>query len=420
MNRVSKKGERINERRRMMEAVMMADPAREARLAAIQMLIPIGLERVEEELQQEVAALAGDRYARGKAMGSWGSNAGSVYVYDQKLKIRVPRVRRKDTDEEVPLMSYVRLQSPQVIEDAALRRVMNGISQNKYEKAVLSVPETMGIKRESVSKKWIRASAKKLKKLMERSLSVYDIVAIILDGKAFGDNEMILALGITLSGEKVVLGMIEASAESTEVCRDFVRGLIDRGLNTKNEILCVTDGSKGLRKGVKLALGEKAVMARCHWHKRENVLDYLSQENKAVYRVKLQNAYEDPTYMGAKSRLDSIKRELRFINESAVHSLEEGMEETLTLHRLGLFEQLGTSLKTTNCIENLNSQLGIYTDRVCRWHHSDHRRRWVAASLLEIEPRLRKIKGHRHLPELRIAMRELVRGKEQEALKDAA
>lgn len=420
MNRIAKKAIWINERQRKMEAAMALDPAREARLAAIQMLIPMGLKKVEEELKEEVEVLTGRRYAHGKEAGSWGSNFGSVYLGDQKVRVKVPRVRRKDTDEEVPLTSYVRLQSPQVIDQLSLNRVINGISQRKYEKAVLSVPETFGISRGSISKKWIRASARKLRQLLERDLSAYDIVAMILDGKAFGDNEMILALGITMEGEKVVLGFIEASTENFIVCRDFIRGLIDRGLNMENEILCVTDGSKGLIKAVNSVIGDKAVPARCQWHKRENAVGYLKKDDQAGYRRKLQAAYEQPTYESAKSRLLAIQKELRVLNVSAANSLEEGLEETLTLHRLGMFEKLGTSLKTTNCLENVNRQLGVYTDRVCRWTNSAQRQRWVATALLEIEPSFKKIKGYKYLLELREAMRLSVGRKNQVEIKKAA
>ena len=154
-------------------------------------------------------------------------------------------------------------------------------------------------------------------------------------------------------------------------------------------------------------MGEKTVIHRCQWHKRENVVSYLSEEHKAEYRSNLQRAYEQLTYEKAKKRLQSIRRELSLINQSAVNSLNEGFEETLTLHRLGVFEKLGRSLKTTNCIENLNKQLAVYTDRVCRWQSSDHRRRWVATALLEIEPRLNKVMGYGHLKELREAMKQL-------------
>jgi transposase-like protein len=169
----------------------------------------------------------------------------------------------------------------------------------------------------------------------------------------------------------------------------------------------VIDGAKGLRKGVVEVLGKKALIARCQWHKRENVVSYLSRERQGEYRRKLQSAYERPTYDAAKGGLLAIRRELRLVNESAAASLDEGMEETLLLHRLGMFDKIGRSFKTTNCIENVNRQLELYTGRVSRWRHSDQRRRWVATALLEIEPRLRRIRGHEHLGDLRLAMRNL-------------
>jgi transposase-like protein len=153
-------------------------------------------------------------------------------------------------------------------------------------------------------------------------------------------------------------------------------------------------------------MGGKAVIQRCQWHKRENVVSYLDKANQDAFRRKLQAAYELPTYDKAKARLESIRRELKLINESAVTSLDEGFEETLTLHRLGLFGKLGQSFKTTNCIENVNKQLATKTDRVDRWQNSNQRQRWVATALLVIEPRLSKVKGHRHLTELRSAMKE--------------
>ncbi|MDP6426175.1 MAG: hypothetical protein QF443_04220 [Dehalococcoidia bacterium] len=107
------------------------------------------------------------------------------------------------------------------------------------------------------------------------------------------------------------------------------------------------------------------------------------------------------------SGVGSVKKELSILNQSAVRSLEEGLEETLTLHRLGMFPKLGTSFKTTNCIENIMRQVGIYTDRVSYWKNSDQRQRWVGTALQEIEPNLRTVRGYRHLKELRRAMKGL-------------
>jgi len=135
------------------------------------------------------------------------------------------------------------------------------------------------------------------------------------------------------------------------------------------------------------------------------VVGYLGKERAEEWRGKLQAAYEESSYKAAKERLLALRPELKAMNVSAVASLNEGFEETLTLHRLGLFKELGASLKTTNIVENVNGLLQQRTGRVTRWRNSDQRQRWVATALLEIEPGLRVIKGHKHLPALRAAMR---------------
>jgi transposase-like protein len=421
MKTVTKKMRRIKQQTELQS--MTAEQMHfEEEMAAIQGLIGLGMKAATEKIQKEFLALVGQKYERGKPMGPWGNNRGSIYLGDQKVTMTVPRARNAQTGEEGVLRSYERLQSPRVIEEMALRRVINGISMGHYEEAALCVPETFGIAGDSVSRRWIRASAKKLAALNDRSLSKYDIVAIFLDGKHFStDHEIIVALGITLSGEKVILGIVETSTENYVVCRDFVRSLVERGLRAENPILCIIDGGKGLHKGLKEVLAEQAVIQRCQWHKRENVLKYLPQSRQGEFRRKLQGAYEQPTYEMAKNHLEAIKRELKSINLSAVNSLEEGFEETLTLHRLGMFEKLGRSFKTTNAIENVNSLLGMYTDRVDYWKNSEQRQRWVATALLQIEPKLRTVSGYQHLAQLRTAMALLVgKQKPNAELKTAA
>ena len=409
MKKILKKGKRGNRKARLVvyeEMKSLNDSS--TRIELIQMLIPVGLQAIEEELQLEVMRIAGARYTRTEPdLKRWGCNEGSVFLGDQKVAIAVPRVRDVSQGKEVPLSSYRDFQNPRGIDEVVFKRLINGISTRKYEKAALEVPATFGIKKSSVSRKFIRASARKLKECLERDLSGYDIVSIFIDGKGFAENEIIIALGITLEGEKVILGFIESSTENSRVCRDFMNELIHRGLNTDNEILFVIDGAKGIYKGIRSALSEKAVIQRCQWHKRENILKYLDKSHQSNFRRKLQSAYEQPTYEAAKKKLNLIKRELAILNQSAVRSLEEGMEETLTLHRLGMFPKLGISLKTTNCIENIMRQVGIYTDRVSYWKNSDQRQRWVGTALQEIEPKLRIVRGYRHLKELREAMKNL-------------
>ena len=215
---------------------------------------------------------------------------------------------------------------------------------------------------------------------------------------------MVIALGITLTGEKVVLGFVQTATENEAVCAAFLRELVDRGLRAEQGLLVVIDGAKGLRKAIQTVFGGHAVVQRCQWHKRENVLPYLPKCQRTTFRRKLQAAYERPNHPEARTTLLWIRQELRLVNESAVTSLDEGFEETLTLYRLGVFGVLGISLKTTNCLESLNALLGQRTDKVDRWRTSDQKQRWLAAALLDIEPRLRRIKGFRALPLLRQAL----------------
>jgi putative transposase len=417
MAKLVNKGKRVNKKVQGAIQEVKRDLAKEGRLAAIQALIPIALEAVGKELQQELTELAGERYSRGNEVKRWGSNPGSIFLGDQKVKLRVPRARKVGSNEEVSLKTYESLQNAQQLDDMALSRVIHGMSQRNYQKAAIHVPETFGIKKRSTCKRFIRASGKKLEEFMERDLGQYDIAAIFIDGKHFAGNEIVIALGLTVRGEKVLLGMVETNTENHRVCKKFLLGLKERGLDLDKEILFILDG---VNKSVKEVMRERTMIQRCQWHKRENVVSYLDKKLQITFRRKLQAAYELPTYEKAKERLNSIGRELKLINESALGSLQEGLEETLTLHKLGLFKKLGESFKTTNCIENVNKLLGTHTDRVDRWHHSNQRQRWVATALLLIEPRLKKVKGNKHMGELRDAIRIQLELKEKPKLKKAA
>lgn len=395
-------------RKAAMGAVQAALSALDSRIELIQALIPLGLEAVHELLQQEVTALAGPRYSRqGGVPGydRWSSQGGSVYLADQKMAIQVPRVRDVRRGQEVPLSSYQSLRQPRRAEESALRKVLKGLSCRDYESCVEPVAETFGLSASSLSRRFKRASARKLAELQERDLSGYDLVGLFLDGKTFGDDAMVIALGVTLKGQKVVLGFVQTATENEAVCTAFLRGLVERGLKYEHGLLVVMDGAKGLRRAVDQVFGKKAAVQRCHWHKRENVLGYLATGLKPVFKRKLTAAYEKPTYAAAKAALKAVRRELAEINASAAASLDEGLEETLTLHRLGLFKELGRSFKTTNCIENLNALIGQRTDKVDCWRNADQKHRWLATSLLDVEPRLRKVSGHPHLPRLREALR---------------
>ena len=377
-------------------------------VALIQALIPLGLAAVAEALAAEVTALAGARYSRTggqPGLARWSRQQGSVYLLDQKLPITYTRVRDLPRKTEVPLQTYDRLRQPRAADAGLFRKVLRGLSCRDYAACAEAVPEAFGLSASSVSRRFIRASTRALRTLCERRLDRASCVALVLDGKTFAEDAMVIALGITATGEKHILGFVQTATENDRVCATFLQSLVDRGLRVDDGLLCVIDGAKGLRKAIQTVFGSRGVVQRCQWHKRENVVRYLPKGQQASWRRRLQQAYERPTYAEAKAALLRVRQELRVVNLSAVTSLDEGLEETLTLHRLGVFPTLGLSLKTTNCLESLNAQLGQLTDKVDRWRTSDQKQRWVASALLAIEPRLRRIKGYRHLPMLQQALR---------------
>lgn len=382
-------------------------------IALIQELIPLGLKAVSEKLQAEVEQLTGQRYKHGKENVRWGKQPGSVYLQDQKLPITVPRVRNKNDNKEIPLESYEKLQEPYLVDEKTMLKLLCGISMRKYKKCSELVPEVFGISASNLSKRFKRATQEQVRRIKRRSLALHDILCIFIDGKRYAKDGLLVVLGVTSSGEKIVLDIEHSHTENSTVVDQLFDNLLKRGLKYEDGILFVVDGSKGLISGIRKKFQEYAFVQRCQWHKRENIISYLDKAQKEIVKRRLQEAYRKTTYKEAKSKMQTIYRELANINISAANSLKEGLEETLTLHSLGLSAELRRSLSTTNCIESVMSQLAAYTDKVDRWRRSYQLIRWTSAALLEIEPMLKKIGGSKYLNVLRFKMKEEIKKRQK-------
>lgn len=402
----------IEERMRMLETDEL-----DTRVALIQELIPIGLQAVGNDLQREVAELAGAKHKHGKVNVRWsrGQN-GSVYLLDQKVPIKVPRVRNKLTNTEVPLSSYRMLQEPYRADKRVFKQLLNGLSMNKYAECAELTPQVFGLSASNMSRRFKCATAAKLRYLQTRSLRQYEFVAIFIDGKRLAEEGIVMAMGVTRDGKKIILGIEQMSTENHRAVGEFFDRLIARGLRYEEGILFIVDGSKGLDKAIRQKFAGFEVIQRCQWHKRENVVSYLAPEQQKIYRRRLKEAYNQTTYQEVKTALGKIESELEEINPSAAASLREGQEETLTLHRLGLHPELKRHFAHTSCLESVMAQVEQHTGRVDYWRGGTHRQRWVAASVLEIESQLRRIQGYRYLKLLRAKLRELT---EQRRKKDA-
>lgn len=377
----------------------------EMKLELLQNQIKLSQLLVENILETEVKLLSGERYSHSKPNSGrysrWGSNEGSVRIGEEKVKIEVPRIYDNERQKNKTLENYERLKALPAPTEALMEKVILGISQRDYERVSKECMESFGLSQSNVSRKFVESSAEALREFQERDISDKDIIAVLLDGKCLSKHRIIIALGITMEGEKIALGFIQSASENSRSIKQFLKSLISRGLNYSKGILCITDGSKGIKKSLDEVFGKKYLHQRCKWHKRENVISYLNEEHQQEYRKRLQRAYNEPSYTEAKQKLLEIREDLKQINLSAVKSLDEGLEETLTLHKLGLSEKLGASLGTTNCIENLNSQLGRYLNKVKRWTNSNQIFRWVACGLMEAERRMKKIRNYKSLKLLR-------------------
>ena len=304
-----------------------------------------------------MCALAGARDERKGARlpgRRHGSNPGSVRLTGPRHPLPILRVQYVGGGE-MALQSLTHLRGTGKLDEGLLKRVLYGISCRNYEAAAAAVPGTIGLSRSMVSRSCTDASAKQLKGLQEHDLRELDIVAVFLAGKTVADMTMGVASGITLTGENHVLGFVEPGMENEQVLTPFLQELGERGLTSSQGLLVIIDGGKGLRAAVRHAVGHSALVQRCQWHKRENVVSYLPKGDQATWRRRLQRAYQRPTYAEARAPLMHLQTELEDRNQSAARSLAEGREDTLTSHRLGVFALVGLSFKTTNCRESINA-----------------------------------------------------------------
>lgn len=393
----------------------LLDQPPEVKLQLLQHHAEIARLLAGEILEEEVESLVGERHSRDRPCGRhycrWGWNPGSIQVDGEKVPIDVPRVRDVEAGEERPLESYQAMKKANVPDELA-ETILLGLSQNDYERVASQFVDGYGLSQSSVSRRFQERAEKALKQFESRSLEEENFLALWIDGKHVAGEQMVVCMGVTEAGYKKVLGFTQATTESARPIKEMLRDLIDRGLSFEEGILCVVDGSKGLRKAIDEVFGSYAQVQRCQWHKRENVVSYLPKADQSEWRKKLQRAYREPTYEAAKERLTGLHADLQQINRKAARSLQEGLEDTLTLHRLGLFEELGRNLKTTNGIENLMGQVQKRIRKVKRWHHSPQRHQWMALAVLEAESRMRRITGYNDLRKLKQALTEAIPDRE--------
>lgn len=361
-----------------------------------------GLLIMQAVMAAEVEALAGPkgRHDPDRQATRWAQQGGYVVLAGKKVPVTKQRLRDLE-GHEVRLESYQRFQSPPRRQRSIYKQLINGISTRKYDQAIEEFTDGYGISKSALSRELVQVTRGSLQALCERRIDEIGRLAVLMiDGKEIDGEYVIVALGVDSKAQKHILGVVQGSTENSAAVQHLLDDLIERGLDASQRMLIVLDGSKALRKAVRKIFGERCPVQRCHLHKRRNVTGLLPTEYQRSTDQRIRTAYAMKDYKEAKAQLLKTVQWLEDINPSAAASLREGLEDTLTLHRLQLPPQLRESLQSTNLIESAFSVADDVIKRVKRWRGGDMRLRWAAAGLLMAEKQFRRIRGCRLMPRL--------------------
>lgn len=354
-------------------------------------LAELGRTTLNSVLEASAEQIAGPRRPghRGKEGPTrHGYELGSVRFGVKKVEVEKPRLRQGGKEVQVPV--YERLRRDPGLSGKVLSASVNGLATRRVE----PVLEAVGLKKSQVSRHLVSEMESQYELLQARRIESRMLV-VMLDGIHIQEHVILTAIGIDESGIKHVLGIREGASENAEVCKSLLSDLIERGLDADVGTLFVLDGSKALRKAVK-ELFPHARIQRCRVHKLRNVLDHVPETKKPYVRAAMRAAWKLSCKEGL-ARMEDLAQELEVDWPHAASSLREGLVDTFEVNRLDLPVLLIPSLSSTNIIENAHGAIGQLTKRLTNVQNGKMALRWTAAALLQAEPNMRTIKGHKHL-----------------------
>jgi transposase-like protein len=377
----------------------------------------IGLEVMRAVMEFEIADIAGPKgkHVKERTYSRWGCNAGSVVIDGAKAGCAVPRIVNAENHKSHTLKSYEFFRQGGELAKRAYQGLIRGISTRRFAEGVGAFVKGYGLSASSVSRRMVKTTARKVEELFTRSLTTLELAVLMIDGVDVGGHTVIIALGIDTKGEKHILGLRQGATENTTVAKGLLEELVERGLDVEQPMLVIIDGAKALRKAVAEVLGEQTLVQRCTVHKKRNVLEHLSKSDRPWVSRRMTQAYTQNDEHKARKDLLALADQLHKINPSAAKSLLEGLDETLTVQRMHLPEQLRQSLRSTNIIESANNGVRDRSRNVKRWRDGTQVERWTAASLLETEKGFRRIRGCAHMPVLIAALNNYRQQKKQAA-----
>ena len=391
-------------------SVAMGEIAENMGEGLLALAVGAGLQVMAALMEADVSALAGPKGKHDEARTAvrHGRERGSVTLGGRRVPVSRPRVRAADGSGELPVASYELFSSTEILGKLAMEKMLAGLSTRRYPVGLEPVGERITEKasatsKSAVSRRFVAMTETALAELLLRDLSGLDLVALMIDGVHFAESCCVVALGIDIEGTKHPLALVEGSTENATLVTELLVDLLERGLDVTRPMLVGLDGSKALRKAVVDVL-DHPVIQRCQLHKVRNVKDHLPQRLRTIVGRRMTDAYHAGSALEAEAALLALAKELDRTHPSAAASLREGLDETLTVLRLGVPPTLARTLRSTNCIESMISVCREHAGNVKRWRDGQMALRWCAAGMVEAGKQFRRVNGHLHLPTLRAAL----------------
>jgi len=380
-----------------------------ARSALLDLYVGVGQQVLTGLMEHDREAICGPKGKHDperKAVRA-GSTRSEVTLGGRRIPMR--RLRARDARGEVALPSFVFASDRDPLDRHTLEAIACGVSTRKYARSLDSLAETepRSVSRSAVSRRFVALSQQQMTAWLTKPLSDLDLRVLVIDGIVFRDHAILIVLGIDTDGRKHVLGLREGTTENSRVAKALLRDLLERGLDADRARVFVIDGSKALRVAIRKTFDRLGVVQRCQIHKRRNILGHLPERLHASVQKVLVEAWDSTDAELAERRLRKLADSLEREHPGAAASIREGLEETLTLQRLGLSGALYRTLRSTNTIENLNGSVATYTRNVKRWRGGSMLVRWVSASVLDASERFRRVRGYRDLAALALRLKTL-------------
>ncbi|MGQ0663656.1 MAG: IS256 family transposase [Pseudomonadota bacterium] len=371
-----------------------------------------GVAAIEAMLAGDAERLCGKRYERRdhRQGHRWGGTRSEIGYHGGKAAIRRPRVRGRG-GAELGLASWQAIKDADLLSRWAFNQMLIGVTTRKYRRSVrlpdgdLAGEAKRATAKSSVSRRFVALSTAKLKEWLAADLSALDLLVIQIDGLAVGDCILVAAIGIDATGEKHVLALVEGATENAAVVKALLADLVERGLQPDLVRLFIVDGAKALSRAVRNTFGRFALIQRCQVHKGRNIIERLDPALHAGVKKVLRQAWDSPTADQAERVLKNLARRLEREAPGVSASIHEGLDEMLTVIRLGLPDPLRRALGCTNAIESLMAVIRQVCRNVKRWRDAKMALRWTGTAMLEAKKTFRRLKAHKHLPVLKAALR---------------